>query len=293
VVHLRSPRLPAETARAIVLGTAILTGGCEAVFGPPKLEESGFDSTGPAVFDPEQEDGLTTGNPGSGSDGYGDGIDDESADAEVGGGDTVGPAFDLGSDTGRAPPPDNGGECCSPGMGVGCIDDDVEACVCAIDPACCEAGWDELCAKHVEQTGCGSCERGVGTTDFPFDCCTPHDGPGCIDVVASACVCEADPFCCMVVWDQLCIDTGVANGCLACNEPLGPTDTDCCSEQVQPGCDDAEVAECVCTSDAYCCDTAWDAVCVNEVEGLGCGSCTNMGSTGDDGGTSGSSSGGY
>jgi hypothetical protein len=336
VVRLRSPRLPAEAARAILFGTVILAGGCEAVFGPPMLASSGESSDGEG-FDPDQEDAFTTGAHGSESDGF----ESDSDAAEVGGGDES-PAFDLGNDTGRGPPPDNGGACCSPGTGVGCSDDVVEACVCAIDPACCESGWDELCAKHVIDAGCGSCDRGVGTNDVPVDCCMPLEDPGCLDEVAADCVCEVDPFCCMVQWDQVCVDTGIASGCLACAEPLGPAATSCCSPQIEPGCDDPEIEECVCATDAFCCDsvwddlcaseveslgcgvcappdvpspdcctestvpgcgdpsiescvceqddyccsTAWDAICVNEVEGLGCGSCTNVGSTGDDYGTS-------
>ncbi|MCH2161914.1 MAG: hypothetical protein MK085_08590 [Phycisphaerales bacterium] len=39
------------------------------------------------------------------------------------------------------------------------------------------------------------------------------------------------------------------------------------------GCADAEVAACVCKADPYCCDTAWDELCVELVEESGCGAC--------------------
>ena len=215
MVRLRSPRLPAEAARAFVLCTAILTGGCEAVFGPPSLD-SNHESTGAEAFDPAPGEASTdTGGFAT------DGLEGEVGGAEVDGGgvDTRGPSFDVGNDSredsGSAPPPENYGDCCSPALGVGCVDDVVEACVCAIDPACCESAWDELCAKHVDDLGCGSCQSGVDTHDVPVDCCLPHDGPGCFDEAASECVCAVDPFCCMVECDQICVDTGIEAGCLA------------------------------------------------------------------------------
>lgn len=55
--------------------------------------------------------------------------------------------------------------------------------------------------------------------------------------------------------------------------------TGCCDEthtccEVGPaGCADDAVAACVCKTDAYCCETAWDAICIEEVDSFGCGSC--------------------
>jgi hypothetical protein len=103
-------------------------------------------------------------------------------------------------------------------MGVGCADDAIEACVCAVDPVCCESGWDELCVLHVEQAGCGGCTFGPSSTDFGSDCCIPSEDPGCPDEMVSACVCESDPFCCKVQWDELCVDGGIAAGCMDCGE---------------------------------------------------------------------------
>jgi hypothetical protein len=53
---------------------------------------------------------------------------------------------------------------------------------------------------------------------------------------------------------------------------LGPPPHACC-ETGGPGCTDEAVEACVCAFDAYCCDVAWDALCVLEVEQLGCGAC--------------------
>lgn len=52
------------------------------------------------------------------------------------------------------PPPD---DCCLAVGGVGCLDGDVQDCVCAHDPYCCLYGWDDVCVDYVDQYGCGSC----------------------------------------------------------------------------------------------------------------------------------------
>lgn len=46
-----------------------------------------------------------------------------------------------------------------------------------------------------------------------------------------------------------------------------------CCEVGPPGCSDSAVAACVCAIDAYCCTTAWDDLCIAEVDSLGCGTC--------------------
>jgi len=56
-------------------------------------------------------------------------------------------------------------------------------------------------------------------------------------------------------------------GCGSCSEPS------CCEAHGGIGCADAEVEQCVCDQDPYCCATAWDSLCVAEVESLGCGTC--------------------
>lgn len=74
--------------------------------------------------------------------------------------------------------PPAGHDCCEPG-GPGCLDPTIEACVCAIDPFCCETGWDELCVERVVSDGCGECDDGCltgldvdfGTTYVPGGVC--------------------------------------------------------------------------------------------------------------------------
>jgi hypothetical protein len=54
------------------------------------------------------------------------------------------------------PPPDH---CCVANEGPGCLDAEIEACVCAQDPYCCSYTWDDVCVGDVDEFGCGACAR--------------------------------------------------------------------------------------------------------------------------------------
>jgi subtilisin family serine protease len=49
------------------------------------------------------------------------------------------------------------GSCCQVQPGPGCGDPGIAACVCAVDPYCCNAQWDSICVGEVTGLGCGSC----------------------------------------------------------------------------------------------------------------------------------------
>jgi hypothetical protein len=49
----------------------------------------------------------------------------------------------------------------------------------------------------------------------------------------------------------------------------GAASNDCCTESATPGCNDAAARECVCAADPYCCDSSYDAYCVQ----LGVSAC--------------------
>ena len=172
----------------------------------------------------------------------------ECADAvdELGCGFCVGepPETSIGDpdDTG-APPPGEEVDCCVTGSAPGCIDDTVEACVCGEIPFCCESGWEEVCASAVEALGCGHCGGSADTGEPP----PPPGDTG-----------EPPPG-----------DSGELPPETTGEVPAGG----CCEILMGPGCDDMAVQDCVCMQDAYCCDTAWDDVCVGEVDSLGCGDC--------------------
>ena len=52
-----------------------------------------------------------------------------------------------------------------------------------------------------------------------------------------------------------------------------PAKHPCNTTSASPGCSDPGIQATVCAADAYCCNVAWDATCVNEV--------TSTGATGD------------
>lgn len=195
--------------------------------------------------------------------------------------------------TGDVDPDDSGGggtqDCCVAGVGPGCNDATIQACVCAEVPFCCDDAWGEVCTDAVEAFGCGHCggaeetgdptTGGGGDTGEPppppppsNDCCTPAANPGCTEVAVQDCVCTTDPFCCDSEWDQVCVDQVDSFGCGDCGGgmPPGPT---CCAAQPGPGCGDPLAELCVCLVDSYCCDTQWDDSCAILADLLMCISC--------------------
>jgi hypothetical protein len=166
-----------------------------------------------------------------------------------------------------------GRDCCAFGDGAGCGNVPVNECVGAADPYCNNTYWDSLCVAEVTSLGCGSCPAPV-----EHSCCA-EGGAGCSDNVIEAAVCAAagfdgagavDPFCCNVAWDGWCV-AGV--NALADNVAL-PCGSDCCAPHGTPGCSSPGVAACVAAVDPYCTNTAWDGLCVAEVESLGCSRCS-------------------
>ncbi|MEX1367618.1 MAG: hypothetical protein AB1Z98_31100 [Nannocystaceae bacterium] len=150
-------------------------------------------------------------------------------------------------------PPD---PCCMPSMMPGCATMDVEACVCGIDPFCCDTEWDGQCVTEA-QVDCGLGCYPPGTES----CCNPHMSTGCDVPEVQACVCGLDPFCCDNEWDAQCVDEA-NNDCGGCMGPGGPGD--CCMANGTPGCDDAGIEACVCASLPSCCGVEWQPACVDE-----------------------------
>lgn len=58
--------------------------------------------------------------------------------------------------------------------------------------------------------------------------------------------------------------------------PWTDTGDHSCCVSGGPSCADPGVASCVCAQDPYCCGTAWDETCVQEVMSLGCAECLNQ-----------------
>jgi hypothetical protein len=115
-----------------------------------------------------------------------------------------------------------------------------------------------------------NCPNGVdgdpGLIDCPpppdDDCCQPGVVPGCNDPGCQGTVCPIDPFCCRVLWDAICAD--LANQlCPICNGT-----SLCCVPGPQAGCGSPACEGVVCQTDPFCCEVAWDGLCVEKALAL-------------------------
>jgi hypothetical protein len=93
-------------------------------------------------------------------------------------------------------------------------------------------------------------------------------------------ICAVDPFCCNSSWDSVCVEEmRTVCGSLTCAEAAGSCAHTVCLEgaALTGGCDDPPVdpscVSSICTGDPYCCTTAWDFVCVNEVASVCAANC--------------------
>ena len=107
-------------------------------------------------------------------------------------------------------------------------------------------GWGEC----LSDTGCGSSDAG--------DCMSANGTPYCADAVCCAAVCDVDPFCCEVEWDQICANqaaTMCADGCtLDCT---GLAENEICGGDANGGCNSSPAAyDLIDCGDVYC-GTTW------------------------------------
>jgi hypothetical protein len=86
--------------------------------------------------------------------------------------------------------------------------------------------------------------------------------PGCADPILESCVCDVDPFCCEVAWDDPCITISAVICGSGCGIPTCGTGGPCDLSRPIPGCDDAECCTTVCLEDPFCCVVRWDESCV-------------------------------
>jgi len=103
------------------------------------------------------------------------------------------------------------------------------------------------------------------------DCLAEHGTPGCSDAGCCTTVCEIDPFCCDVEWDEFC-SREAAGLCDGTFETCGAAGATACNVGSDaPGCAQAECCNAVCVEDPYCCLQEWDAQCVDKAAGrAGC-----------------------
>ena len=156
--------------------------------------------------------------------------------------------------------PTPGGDCCSVHSGASCDNYACASCVCGSDSDCCSLAWDEFCLNIVGRTcgtncGCGPTPAPTpqptetprptatgatptATSTFPptrtpgGDCCVAHAGPGCDSLGCQSCVCQADSFCCEILWDQSCSQRAAADcqpncPCAPATNTAAPTPIPC------------------------------------------------------------------
>ncbi len=161
----------------------------------------------------------------------------------------------------------------------GCNDPACAAAVCSIPGLadCCTNKWDVACvdAALAVCTGLYECPA-------EGDCYKSRPEPGCDDPACCNAVCEMEPTCCSLAWDNSCTQ-------LAFNTCLNPSNSgwQCpcegsCFEArpdgaPTPGCDDASCCAAICNLDPLCCTVNWDATCAELAlvtcgDGLRCGS---------------------
>lgn len=164
------------------------------------------------------------------------------------------------------------GDCCDPHGGLGCDDPDCCALVCGFAPYCCLTEWDFQCTEIADSL-CFDCGNSGFQPLCPDDptlgpCFAPHAGPLCEDLFCAALVCVEDPNCCIMQWDNSCVDLAF-NRCF-CGNPLN---FPCDIIHGSPGCSDCDCCRTVCLVASNCCSISWDAFCVALAADLctGCG----------------------
>lgn len=147
------------------------------------------------------------------------------------------------------------GSCLEPGDTPFCNDPACCQAVCTIEPFCCSNSWDSFCVGYAVTR----CLRGCGLSTSG-SCYFPHLTPGCNEAECCETVCEEDPICCSVAWDGYCTEEALK----LCEPPECGTFAagDCCKESLTPSCNDLRCCNAICKVDPICCDSTWDAACV-------------------------------
>lgn len=154
-------------------------------------------------------------------------------------------------------------DCCITHPTPGCDDPSCESAVCAIDPACCDTGWNVACLITALSIPCEACIPGSTCGDpAAGDCCIANGTPGCDDEACCNAVCTEDSSCCSNPWTQACADLAQASPFCTCDiGPVCPGEGDCFNPNPTRGCQDASCCETVCAAQPSCCEGPWGDLC--------------------------------
>jgi hypothetical protein len=144
---------------------------------------------------------------------------------------------------------------CTEGVALDALCGECTTQICAVDSFCCQTAWDGACVNEVETV----CNKQCPSVCGDFVC----------DVDEDCSTCENDCGVCQVCGDNQCVgaecSTCPADCPNGCNCPH-----DECTEgaALDEGC--SACVEDICAQDPFCCQTAWDGLCVSEVSTI-CG----------------------
>lgn len=148
---------------------------------------------------------------------------------------------------------------CCEAHGVGGCEDPALCAdfICRFDTACCDVAWDIICVQMADHyCGCS----GFGP------CCMGEGGPCSMEHIAD-CTAMGGTF---MNDSQGCAKTFCITPTPPCGEPAAGH---CCQPHATPGCGQAACCMEVCAVDPFCCEVAWDGICVNEGNDINCFAC--------------------
>lgn len=106
--------------------------------------------------------------------------------------------------------------------------------------------------SQTEISGCGDQRAGS-----PWQAATT---PYSSNASCCALVCVEDSYCCETSWDEACRLRAIYN-CTNCGETNAGAPF---TAHATPGCSDILCCQTICAFDTFCCDSAWDSLCVQE-----------------------------
>jgi hypothetical protein len=161
---------------------------------------------------------------------------------------------------------------------AGCGGCACEACVCGKDTFCCKTAWDNLCVgqcvneckgpKCKAPAACGDnvCQMTESSVSCPNDCPPlAKCGDGNCSGSETCTSCPND--CGLCPGGSKCGDGQCSSSehCGACPQDCGTCASGtACTAQKAPGCPGCACEACVCEADPYCCENAWDSLCVSQ-----------------------------
>lgn len=150
--------------------------------------------------------------------------------------------------------------------------------ICAVDSFCCQGTWDSMCMEEVGSIcgqpcpiACGNslCEAGEDCSTCSQDCgACPTCGDNICQWGEDCSTCSQDCGACPTCGDGTCDSTET---CGTCTQDCGACVChDKCVDGTPLGASCGQCEAQICAVDPFCCQIAWDFLCVNEVASV-CG----------------------